>query len=223
MNKKSGLILALAATFLFATGAAFAANTLTVNNTCALGGTNFGLDIHADPSGAVTNSVYVESDHPNAETHMLIRFRLKASALDAPASGAGRNFRLLNMIDNSDATNPHKILFLQRQSTTGNWRLAVWGFDTSLSQYTFIGGMFLFNYHAASDIQVQCEWTQDTGSGNGIVTCTKVGSGSTFTDSTVHDAGRVTDTVQAGFFDFDSFGNGANGGDLCFDEYESYR
>jgi hypothetical protein len=162
---------------------------------------------------------------------MKIIWRMKINELNAPASGAGRNFRFMNMVDNDDTLNPHKIMFLQRQVGSGNWRLAVWTRDTSANAYVFAGGHFVATNLSANDIQEQCEWTKDPtagATGTGSLTCTRLNpvcsnSGCTFTVSTLNDDLRQTDSVQLGFFDFDGFPGVAASGNMKFDEYESYR
>jgi hypothetical protein len=211
MRNKALLVLAVAV--LLSAGAALAQNTLTVNATAALGGTNFGMDISV-ASGA-TNSVYVQSDHPNAETHLLMKWRLSLGAATAPSSGAGRNFRFLRVYDQA-ANRFFLVLFAQRQQT-GNWRLAAWSFDSVSNQYTFAGGHFLTQYANAEDMQESCDWT--AGAGTGALTCTKVGTGQTFTASNLN-SNFVGDSISTGFFDFDNFNSV---GHVYFDEYEFYR
>jgi hypothetical protein len=218
MNMKNRMLVAAAALLLSGAGAAFAQNTLAVNNAAALGGTTFGMQISV--AAAATNPVFVQSDHPNSETNMRIVWRMKLDQLNAPTTGPGRNFRFMNLIDNDDAANPHKILFLQRQSS-GNWRLAVWSRDTGVNGFVFAGGHFLATGGSTNDIKEECVFTMASGGANGVATCTRLEpAGQTFTINTLNDQNRQTDSVQFGFFDFDNFNNVGN---VKFDEYESYR
>lgn len=224
MKKLSLVVMVLAVGLLIAAAPASAANSLVVNAGAALNATSFGLAITVGPNAGDTNAVYVQSSHPTDETHMEIRFRLRVQSLDAPLTGAGRNFRMLNMADDTAAATPHKILFIQRQNT-GNWRLLAWTY-TNGAAYEFVGGFFLAGYHNAADRQVRCEWTKATAPSNGIFHCERTDSPGTqfFTRSDINDSNYQTDFVQAGFFDFDNFGTGnGGGGKLDFDEYESYR
>lgn len=215
---KSRMLVAAAALLLSGAGAAVAQNTLAVNAGAALGGTNFGMQVTA--AVGASNPVFVQSDHPNAETHMRIVWRMKLDQLNAPTTGPGRNFRFMNLIDNDDAGLPHKILFLQRQSS-GNWRLAVWSRNTTGASYEFAGGHFLATGGSTNDIKEECEFTMASGGANGEATCTRLEpAGQTFTISTLDDQNRQTDSVQFGFFDFDNF---ETAGNVKFDEYESYR
>lgn len=223
--KKIGLaVLLLAVGILVAAAPASAVNSLVVNAGAALNATNFGLAVTVGTLAGDNNAVYVQSSHPTDETHMEIRFRVRVLSLDAPISGAGRNFRMLNMADDTAAATPHKILFLQRQNT-GNWRLLAWTY-TNGAAYEFVGGFFLAGYHNAADRQVRCEWTKATAPSNGSFRCERTDSPGTqfFQRTDINDSNFQTDFVQVGFFDFDGFGAGnGGGGKLDFDEYESYR
>ena len=216
--KKQIVLAAFAGAFALCASSAFAANTLAVNAGAALNGTNFGMAITVDPTAS--NPVYVQSDHPTSETHIRLRWRMRFQAQTAPAAGPGRSFRFMNVGDVDSAASPHKVFFAQRQSTTGNWRFAAWSWDTPANTYVFAGGLFLFSYLAPDDVLMECESTPATAPGNGVLTCTKVGTAQTFTNSTLNDTSRQTDNVQFGFFDFDNFNSA---GTAHFDEYESYR
>jgi hypothetical protein len=221
MKKVGFVVMVLAVATLIAAAPASAANSLTVTAGAALNTTSFGLSVNVDP--AASNAVYVQSSHPTDETHMEIRFRVRVGALTAPISGAGRNFRMLNMADDASAGTPHKIIFLQRQNT-GNWRLLAWTYNNS-SSYEFVGGFFLAGYLNAADRHIRCEWTKATAGPNGSFRCERTDNpGSVFFQRTdISDSNFQTDLVQAGFFDFDGFGTNGGGGALHFDEYESYR
>lgn len=224
MKKLSLVLAAGAAVALISAMPVAAANTLTVGAGSALGGTNFGLSINVDAGAGITNPVFVQSDHPTDETHLLLRFRLRVDGLLAPAAGAGRNFRLMNVVDDSAPATPHKIVFIQRQNTTGNWRLHAWTY-TDGGIYEAVGGFFLANFGGALDRQVECEWTQATAGANGIFGCFRVDTPGTqfFQRTNIDDGNYQGDQVQVGFFDFDGFPGTAAASQLDFDEYESYR
>ncbi len=224
MKKLSLVLAAGAAVALITAMPVAAANTLTVGAGSALGGTNFGLSINVDAGAGITNPVFVQSDHPTDETHLLLRFRLRVDGLNAPAAGAGRNFRLLNVVDDSAPATPHKVIFLQRQNTTGNWRLVGWTY-TNAAAYEPAGAFFLANFAGAFDRQIECEWTQATAGANGIFGCFRTDTPGTqfFLRSNISDSNFQGDQVQVGFFDFDGFPGTAAASQLDFDEYESYR
>jgi len=163
--------------------------------------------------------VYVQDNSPNGETHMVTEFKIRAQALDAPASGAGRSFRFFNWGDDQNPATPHKILFIQRQATTGNWRFQAWTYDNGA--YTYVGGFFLFPYHSALSRTISCEWTQATSGANGSFRCERVDNPAQFLERTnINDTATNTDYVQVGLFDFDNF-NGP--GSFHFDDYVSTR
>jgi hypothetical protein len=203
-----------------------AANTLTVPGGTpgqGLNGTSYLLSINVDPAAA--NSVFVQSDHPTDETHLLIRFHLKFDALQAPPTGAGRNFRLLNIGDDSALLTPHKILFLQRQGVGAhNWRLLAWTY-TDGGIYEFVGGFFLGNYAGVNERQIECEWTQATAGANGSFGCNRTDTPGTqfFLRTNIDDGNFQGDYVQVGLFDFDNFPGAAAASALKFDEYQSFR
>ena len=75
-------VLTLAAVAVLAASTAFAANTITVTNGAAMNGTTFGMQTNLDGS---TNNVFVESQHPNNETHYRARFWLNVATTKAMA------------------------------------------------------------------------------------------------------------------------------------------
>lgn len=222
---KNKILMTAAAVLALSAGAALAQNSLQVLPAAALNSTNFGLQVNV--AAAAANAVYVQSDHPTAETHMRTVWRMRVDGLNAPASGAGRNYRFLNLVDSDQPAAPHKIFFLQRQVTTGNWRLAVWN-RTPGGVYEFLGGAFHGVYGAASpDVKWDCDWTMATAGPNGIFVCDRTVGATTNQDvinvTTVNDGGQQTDSMQFGFFDFDGFPGVAAAGHADHDEVELYR
>ncbi len=217
--KNSKVLLAGLASLLIAAVPALAANSITVTGAAAIQG-SFGMSVNLDPVAGAYDPVYVQDNSPNGETHMVTEFKIRAQALDAPASGAGRNFRFFNWGDDQNPATPHKILFAQRQATTGNWRFLAWTYDNGA--YTYVGGFFLFPYHSALSRTIRCEWTQATAGANGSFRCERTDSPGTqfFERTNIDDTATNTDYVQVGLFDYDSF-NGP--GSFHFDDYVSTR
>ena len=129
----------------------------------------------------------------------------------------------MKLRQNSAPATPHKIIFLQRQATTGNWRLVAWTYSNS-NGYEFVGGFFLAGFHNAADRQIECEWTKATAASNGIFGCFRTDQpAQTFQRTNIDDSNFQGDYVQVGFFDFDNFPGTAGAGQLDFDSYESFR
>ncbi len=215
--KMSNAVATAAVALALCAGAASAQNTLAVNAGAALEGA-FGLAVNV--SASATNSVYVQSDHPASETHLRLVWRMRLGALNAPASGAGRNFRFMTVHD-TDIANAHKVFFAQRQ-VGGNWRLAIWSRNSGTSNYDFAGGAFIHNYAAAVNIQFDCEMTMAPGANNGILICDRNGV-EVINVTNLNDGGQQTDFVRLGFLDFDGFPGTAAAGVAHEDGYESYR
>jgi hypothetical protein len=217
-------VLALAMVAGVAPSWAVAANTLAVDATAALNSTSFGLDVGMD--SAASNAVYVESDHPLNETHMTVIWRMKISALPTtPLTGGGRNVRFMTWHD-GDGGASRKVFFIQRQAN-GNWRAAIWSWNTTSSAFEFAGGFFLAANGSTNDIHLKCEWTQATTGATGLMTCTKaIGTtafGSPILSTTnLTDDGTLIGSVRLGFLDFDGYPLSGTG-NLYLDEYESYR
>jgi len=199
---------------------ASAVSSLAVNAGAALNGTNFGLQVIIDPTAS--NNTFVRSDHPTDETTLEIRFRMRINDLISPQIGPGRILRIANL--RADAGAPHKILFIQRQETTGNWRFIAWSLQDTGGGYAFCGSFFLDTYQGTADRQIRCNWTRETAAGgnNGIFRCerTDLPASQFFVRSDLDDFTQQTDAVQFGYFDFDVF---AGSGSYDFDEAEIYR
>jgi len=228
---KKSLLLSVALLLVIGALPALAANSIAVNGP-GLNSTNFKLAItDEDDCGAADTPVFVQSDEPNNESHIKMKFYLNAETLTAPPAGGGRAFRFLNLQDADDPANPVAILFLQRQSTTGKWRLVGWIRDTETPGWIYAGSLFAFDYQsAASQPQFECDWYAAGAANTARFTCMKVGTPQVFdTGTTLPTNDRGVDSVQIGFFDYDGYGGvtGPNmctgGGALNFDEYESYR
>jgi len=224
---RKSLLLSVALLLVIGALPALAANSIAVNGP-GLNGTNYKLAItDEDDCGAADTPVFVQSDEPNNESHIKMKFYLNAETLVAPASGGGRAFRFLNLQDADDVANPVAILFMQRQVTTGNWRLIGWIRNTAGSSWQYVGSLFAFSYQsAASSPQFECDWYAASAPGTARFTCTKVGTAQMFdSGTTLQTNDRGVDSVQIGYFDYDGYGGGGcnGGGSLNFDEYESYR
>jgi len=208
-------LLALSAT------SANAANGLAVNAASALEGA-FGLQvIHTDN----LTSTYVSSDHPTAETHILLRWRmnLQNMTINQGAPIVNNYFRMMHL--NKTGEGAHVVFFIQRVPDTGNLHFIAWTKESSgANNYIFAGGFFFQAYQGnPSANQVECEWFRATSAvaNDGRLHCQKLGvGGSTFDNTTLDNFNTVIDQVRPGFFNFDTF---TGTGSWKFDGYESYR
>lgn len=222
MKKQIWTVMSAFALLVLVATAASANPSLAVNTQSALGGTNFGLQVSIDNNAA---STFVSSDHPEAETHFLLRFRLDTAGMNVPtgtSGGPNSYFRIAHLIKSGDGA--HVILFMQRVPGTGNMHLIAWSKESSgANNFRFVGGFF-FSAHGASTAnnQIECEWTQATsGTANdGKLRCVKVGTGNQFNVTNLDNFNTVIDQARYGFFNFDTF---TGTGSYKFDEYESYR
>jgi hypothetical protein len=230
MNFRKTLVIAALA--LLATGTAFAANSLVVNAGAALNNTNFGLQVNVDGS---TNNVYVESDHPNAETHYVARFFLCPNDL---ALQANRSIRIGAV---GDATlGQHIVLFLRRDiapaTQADQWLFNTWISQSDGNPTTFIFGTSIFltlNGAGAEDCSttssahrwLEIEYTAGTGADGQLAARRLVYNGSTLVEKFVNNrstANLHVDNIRIGAL-AGSGGFATAASSYYFDEFESYR
>ena len=224
--------LAIAALAVLATSTAFAANSLVVNAGAALNATNFGLQVNLDGSN---NNVFVESDHPNAETHYVARFFLCPNDLALTPNSSVRIGAI------GDGTlGQHVILFLRRNiaPVTGNdsWLFNTWVSvsDATPNSYTFGTSIFIAtNAAGAEDCSttsaahrwLELEYTAGTGADGQLAARRLVYNGSTLVEKFVNSrstANLHVDNIRIGALS----GSGSNAtaaSSYYFDEFESYR
>ncbi len=224
--------LAIAALAVLATSTAFAANSLVVNAGAALNATNFGLQVNVDGS---SNNVFVESDHPNAETHYVARFFL------CPNDLALQPNRAVRMGAIGDATlGQHVVLFLRRDiapsSGADQWLFNTWISQSDANPTTFVFGTSIFlalNGAGAEDCSttstahrwLELEYTAGSGADGQLAARRLVYNGSTLVEKFVN--GRSTanlkvDNMRIGAL-AGSGGFATAASSYYFDEFESYR
>ena len=230
MKLRTFVIMAAAAVCL--AGSAFAANTLTVNAASALNNTGFGMQVALD--GPSTNNVYVQSDHPNAESHYLARFFICPSSL---ALDPNTSVRVLAI---GDATlGQHVIGFLRRDMPGGGidqWLFNTWisASDSTPTTYLFGTSTFVVTNGAGAESCLttspahrwfEIEYTAGTGADGSLYVRRLVYNGSTLVEKSV--LARNTDTLKVDNIRIGALaGSGVNAsgvGDYKFDEFESYR
>lgn len=197
-----------------------AASSLAVNNACALGGTNFGLQTTVNLTGPA--SAFVTSDHPNEEEHYLMRFRFKPGAGFTMSQTANSNYiRIAQTRRDTGSNNVGVVVFLKRSVANGNYRINVW-YRRDNGTFGNAGEFFLTTFGAPVEKLLEFEIQQGTGSNNGSIIARLDGvqqfntTGLDFDD--VYPVGKLdlghlysgTDTATAS-------------GTICSDEFESYR
>ena len=159
--KKMAIVIGLVLALVFATGG-YAVNSLTVSAAAALNGTAFGLSVNLDDSA---NNVYVETQHPTAETHYLIRFWVNPALLTNLPNN--RSLRIGGI--NSIANGQRLVYFLRKDAPVAQpaqYQVNVWGVqDSNPSAFAFLKGINIGPVAAPLPNQVEAEWTRSTGVG----------------------------------------------------------
>lgn len=216
--------------FLFAAcaTAAWAAASVTVNGTAAMNGTTFGMSINLD--GTATNA-FVQSDHPNDETHYLFRFFLNpGTAVVTP----GTSIRIGAIGDDAGAVGQHIILFLRNDNAVvpNQFQLNFWYKDeTAGGIYKFGGATYFTLVGSPCSRGYEVEWTRDTlagTAGNGTLILRRLASTGTCTPTgllTRTVSNMDNDAYQVDNARFGTLNNQAvNGnGSVYFDEFSSFR
>lgn len=216
-------LVAVAALSIALAPAAFAANTITVP-AGGLNGTGFAMQVNLDDT---SNNVYVETQHPNGETHYKIRFWVSPVLLSALAPNTSIRIGAIN----STANGQRLVLFLRHDSpgTPAQYQVNVWGMQDAgaPSTYSFIKGINIGPVAGAVPNQVEMEWTRSTAAGmaNGIVRIQRITPGNVGVDQVRSDLTMFNFSVDDARFGLLA-GSGTNMtglGSYKFDEFESYR
>jgi len=210
-------VLTLAAVAVLAASTAFAANTITVTNGAAMNGTTFGMQTNLDGS---TNNVFVESQHPNNETHYRARFWLNVATTAIVQQN--RSLRIGALGD--DVAGQHVILFLRRNGSDNSFRINTW-YKADTGNFVAGPGMFLTSQTNPNQArQLEVEWTAASApaANDGELVVRRLAP--TTADETASNLD--TDTLQVDNFRMGLLagsGNNASAGAYHFDEFESYR
>ena len=222
VNKVAVVAVALLGVALFA-GTSYAANNLQVVGP-GLNGTNYGLQVNVQPGQ--TNNVFVESDHPNDETHYRIKFWLDPSGLDIPCNTSIRMGAI-----GSFSGGQRIVLFLRRAcangGTTDIYQINAWGMEDNgfPATYRFLVGVYATLVASPQPEQFEIEWTASTGpsTSDGIYKVSRLGPNPG--SQTVNNLDMSDFTVQyirigalAG-----SGSHALSNTSYMFDEFGSYR
>jgi len=136
------------------------ANSLSVNENAALTG-SVGSACNGSPCGlevVITdqNAAYVASTHPDAESHVVITFRIDPNDIVMPDFGAslpGR-MRVLKAYSDAASARQHFFVTVKRNKNDDAFRLAVLQRNNN-GDFAFIGEFFLGN----KDNELKIDWT----------------------------------------------------------------
>lgn len=227
--KQNWTLYLAAGSVLLCSTSAFAANSLGVSTGAALNGTSNGLEVTVDGS---TNNVFVESVHPNNETHYRARFFICPGALDLAPNTSVRIAAI-----GDDTLGQHIMVFLRRDVPgVDQWLLNTWVSvsDGSPGTYQFGTSTFLAINGAGAESCAtnsdahrwfEIEFTAGTGADGQVAVRRLVYNGSNLVEKFVSN--RDTDTLQVDNIRIGALaGSGANAAaasSYFFDEFESYR
>ena len=136
------------------------ANALDVNANAALTG-SVGTACGGSPCGLEVqitdlDKAYVASTHPDAETHVVITFRVDPNDISMPDFGGGLPGRMRILKGYSDAASAKQHLFVtvKRNNADTGYRLATLQRNNN-GDFAFIGEFFLGN----KDSEIKIDWT----------------------------------------------------------------
>ncbi len=146
-------------------GTAMADNSLEVTADAAMEG-NFGLRVHIDP-GTLTNA-YVQSDHPQQESHFFVSFWVDATNLDLPVTpSVNKCFVFMKFFRDSPNPKQHTFVYLCRNNADTAWRIAI-NTRKDSTYWNWLGGTFLSGDANPNPQFIEVEWQQSTGANDGI-------------------------------------------------------
>jgi hypothetical protein len=146
-------------------GTAAADNSLEVTSDAAIEG-NYGLRVHID-QGTLTEA-YVQSDHPQTESHFRVGVWVDARNLDQPISPRVNKCFVFMKLYSNNQTKQHTFVYICRNNEDTAYRVCV---NTKRDNNTFnwVGGTFLQNDSTGPRF-VEVEWqAADPGQNNGFV------------------------------------------------------
>ncbi|HOC42010.1 MAG TPA: hypothetical protein PKJ99_03245 [Thermoanaerobaculales bacterium] len=200
-------------------GVAMAENTLEVLPEAAMNGTNYGLKVNIDQGSL--DEAYVQSDHPQTESHFRVGFWLDATGLSLPVTPpVNKKFVFMKLYSDSQ-TKQHTFVYIMRNNEDTAWRI---GLNTKRDNNTFfwVGGTFLSNSNSPNPHYIEVEWQQaDPGMSNGYARLYRDGVLKREVTDLDNDTWNV-DRVRVGIPPLPRLGPLASGY-FYFDEYVSTR
>jgi hypothetical protein len=142
MMRKALTVLLVGVGALAFAGVAMAENTLDVLPEAAMNGTNYGLKVMIDEGSL--DEAYVQSDHPQAESHFRVSFWLDATNLNLPVVGSNKKFVFMKFYRDAPAPQQHTFVYIARNTSDTAWRIALVVRKDS-EAFRYLGGWFLSN------------------------------------------------------------------------------
>ncbi len=215
MKTRTLLIIGLAC---LVAGPVLAANGLTVppGGECSMNGTNYGLEVHLDPGD--TQLVFVEDQTPANETIYRASFWFNPNAL---SMGSTERFPIFIVRDSS--FNNVIRLQLHRNAANDKYRLRLQVKKNNLDwanarEFDSTGAFFL----PIGDGSVERLVTIEVVFGDAATSeIALTANGFTFTKTAYVSDNWSVDHVRMGATR--NLSSGSYSGDMCFDEFESYR
>lgn len=201
-------------------GVAAAENTLLVLPEAAMNGTNYGLKVMIDQGSL--DEAYVQSDHPQAESHFRVSFWLDPTDLDLPVSGSNKKFVFMKFYRDAPAPQQHTFVYIARNSSDTAWRISLVVRKDS-EAFRTIGAVYLAGDTSPDPQFIEIEYQQASavGANDGIARLWR--NGVLKMDVTnVQNATWNVDMVRVGIPPGAKLGPLASGF-FYFDEYVSTR
>lgn len=203
-------------------GVAMAENTLQVVPEAAMNGTNYGLKVMIDQGSL--DEAYVQSDHPQAESHFRVSFWLDVTNLDLPVSPAvNKKFVFMKFYRDAPAPQQHTFVYIARNNADTAWRIALLVRKDS-EAFRQIGAVYLSDNGPPTQpqfIEIEYQQASAVGANDGIARLWRNGV-LKMEATNVQNATWNVDTVRVGLPPGHKLGPLASGF-FYFDEYVSTR
>jgi hypothetical protein len=200
-------------------GVAMAENTLQVLPEAAMNGTNYGLKVIIDPGSL--DDAYVQSDHPQTESHFRVSFWVDATHLNLPVTPSeNKCFVFMKFYRDAPSPTQHTFVYLCRNNDDTAWRIAL-NVRKDSSYWQWLGGTFLSGSSSPNPHFIEIEWQQASGGSNGIARLWRDGSQKLEATNIPNSTWNV-DRVRVGVPPDPKLGPLASGY-FYFDEYVSTR
>jgi len=201
-------------------GGAAAENTLQVLPEAAMNGTNFGLKVMIDQGSL--DEAYVQSDHPQSESHFRVSFWVDPTHLNLPVSGSNKKFVFMKFYRDAPSPQQHCFFYISRNNSDTAWRIAFMARKDS-EAFREIGTVYLAGNTSPDPQFIEIEYQQASapGANDGIARLWRNGV-QKMNVTNLQNATWNVDMVRVGLPPGNKLGPLASGF-FYFDEYVSTR